>query len=265
MNWLLFALLGLVLGSFFNVCIWRLPRGESISYPPSHCPHCKKRIRAYDNIPVVSYLFLRGRCRDCHQPISVQYPLVEAGTALLFVLAYARFGFELPVLRALIFIGFLMVLAGIDISHQLLPVQLSFAGLIIGLLTALLPVFRTGIKPAVLGALIGAGFVFFAWALWRFVLARPFARMGVRQKEAMGWGDLPFAAMVGVYTGPKGMVVALGVAVVTGVLFGLGGRVAGRLRKGQEVPFGPFLALGGLVGLFWGEQVFNWYLKMVLP
>lgn len=265
MNWFGFGLLGLVVGSFLNVCIWRIPRGESISYPPSHCPYCRRRIRPFDNIPILSYLILRGQCRDCHKPISIRYPLIEGLTALLFVLAYARFGFNWPVLRALFFIGFLVVLAVIDFDHQILPVQLSFAGLIIGLLSALLPVFQMEIESAILGAVIGAGFILFSWALWRYVLAKPFARMGVRQKEAMGWGDLPFAAMIGVFVGIKGVVVTLAVAVLTGALFGLAGRVAGRLRKGQEVPFGPFLAIGGLVGIFMGEAIFNWYLKMIVP
>ncbi|MEO0025678.1 MAG: prepilin peptidase [candidate division WOR-3 bacterium] len=265
MNWVVVGLLGLILGSFFNVCIWRIPRGESISYPPSHCPRCRHPIRAYDNIPIISYLILRGRCRDCHQPISLRYPLIEGITALLFLLSYTRFGFDWQLVRVLCFFSLLIVLAGIDFDHRILPVELSFAGLIVGLVTALIPIFRMTVKEAFWGAVIGAGFVFFAWALWRFVLARPFSRMGVKQKEAMGWGDLPFAAMIGVFVGVRGMIVALAVAVVAGVIFGLAGRIIGRLKKGQEVPFGPFLALGGVVGLFAGREIFDWYLKLMMP
>jgi leader peptidase (prepilin peptidase)/N-methyltransferase len=263
-SWFVFALAGLLLGSFFNVCIWRIPRGESIVSPPSHCPYCKKRIRAYDNIPILSYLILRGRCRECGKPISVRYPVIEGLTGVLFVLAYARFGFNLPVLRVLVFIGFLIVLAGIDFDHQVLPVQISVAGIIVGLITSLIPVFKMDFRQAVLGGVIGAGFIFFAWALWRFLLAKPFGRLGVKQREAMGWGDLPFAGMIGVFVGPEGMAVALAVAVVAGVLVGLACRLAGRLKKGQEVPFGPFLAFGALAGLFFGKSIFNLYLKLFL-
>jgi len=262
--WIVAVLGGLAFGSFFNVCVWRIPRGESINFPPSHCPNCKKQIRFYDNIPIISYIILRGRCRDCHKPISIRYPLIEGFTALFFVLAYAKFGFNWQVLRALVFIGFLIVLAWIDIDHKILPFKLSFAGLIIGLITALLPFFQFPIAKAFWGGVVGAAFVFLAWTLWRFVLAGPFQRMGVKQKEGMGWGDLPFAAMIGVFLGPKGVAVGLGVAIFTGVVVGLVARVVGKFRAGQEVPFGPFLALGGVVGLFLGEQIFNWYLRLVL-
>lgn len=265
MIWIIAVLAGLVFGSFFNVCVWRIPRGESINFPPSHCPNCKKQIRSYDNIPIISYLILRGKCRDCRKPISIRYPLIESFTALFFVLSYAKFGLSWQVLRALVFIGFLIVLAGIDIDHKILPFRLSLTGVIIGLISALVPFFHFPITKAFWGGVVGATFVFLAWALWRFVLSRPFQRMGVKQKEGMGWGDLPFAAMIGVFLGPKGVAVALGVAVFIGVFSGLFARVTGKFHAGQEVPFGPFLALGGVVGLFLGEQIFNWYLRLVLP
>ncbi|NPV14356.1 prepilin peptidase [candidate division WOR-3 bacterium] len=261
MTYLLALILGLVFGSFFNVCIWRIPRGESINYPPSHCPRCGKRIRFYDNIPILSFLILRGRCRDCGQPISIRYPLIELLTGLFFLFTVIRFGFHWAVLRPLILVGFLIVLAGIDIDHKILPFRLSLAGLILGLITAIFPVFQSGIAKAIWGGLIGAMFVLFGWALWRFVLAKPFQSLGVKRREGMGWGDLPFAAMIGVFVGPKGMAVALAIAVVSGVIAGIVSRISGRTKAGAEVPFGPFLALGGLVGLYWGEMLFNLYLR----
>lgn len=265
MNWLLLAIFGLVLGSFFNVCIWRIPRGESIGYPPSHCPRCNKPIRFYDNIPVLSYLILRGRCRDCGKPISIRYPLIESLTALLFVLAYARFGLQWSLLRGLFFIGFLVVIAGIDLEHKIIPFGLSVAGIIVGLIFSLFPAFKISFVSALWGGVLGAGFILFAWAFWRFILARPFRRFGVNRKEGMGWGDVYFAGMLGVFTGPKGMSVGLGCAVVVTVIVGIALRILGKTRAGQEVPFGPFLALGGLVGLFWGEEIFGWYIRTVLP
>lgn len=261
MTYLLALIVGLVFGSFFNVCIWRIPRGESINYPPSHCPRCGKRIRFYDNIPILSFLLLRGRCRDCGKPISIRYPLIELLSGLLFLFTYIHFGLNWATLRALVFVGFLIVLAGIDIDHKILPFRLSLAGLVLGLITAIFPVFRSGITRAVWGGLIGALFVLCAWALWRFVLAKPFRSLGVKRREGMGWGDLPFASMIGVFVGPKGMAVALAIAVVSGVIAGVVSRILGRTKAGAEVPFGPFLALGGLVGLYWGELLFDLYLR----
>ncbi|MCL6465225.1 MAG: prepilin peptidase [candidate division WOR-3 bacterium] len=263
MIYLLTLILGLVFGSFFNVCIWRIPRGESINYPPSRCPRCGKRIRFYDNIPVVSFLILRGRCRDCGKPIAIRYPLVELLSGLLFLLTYIRFGLNPAILRPLTFIGFLVILAGIDIDHKILPFRLSLSGLILGIIFSFIPLFQFNIEKAFWGGVIGAVFVLFAWALWRFVLAKPFRRLGVKRAEGMGWGDLPFAAMIGVYVGPKGMVVALAVAVVSGVIAGVLGRIWGKTKAGTEVPFGPFLALGGLVGLYWGEMLFDLYLRAI--
>ncbi len=267
MTWALFLLLGLIFGSFFNVCIWRIPRGESLLSPPSHCPVCGRPIRFYDNIPVLSYLILKGKCRDCGKPIAIRYPIIEGLTGLLFVFTYARFGLDWLLLRALVFISLLIVISGIDFDHKIIPFRLSISGIIIGLGVALLPIHPrplTALRSSFFGGLLGAVFILFAWALWRFILARPFHRLGVKQREGMGWGDLPFTAMIGVFLGPKGISVALAGAVVTGVIFGVITRVLRKTKPGQEIPFGPFLALGGLIGLFWGEDIFSWYISTVL-
>jgi len=258
--WALSALLGLVFGSFFNVVICRVPLHKSISSPPSHCPRCRKPIRPHDNIPVLSWLLLRGRCRDCGQPISARYPLIEALTALLFVAAFARFGFSLLTVKAIVFISLLIVTAFIDLDHQVIPFGFSVTGLALGLLGSLVappPYF----VRAVTAAAVGAGFILFAWLLWRYVLAGLFRRFGVDQKEGMGFGDLPYAAMIGAFVGLKGLVVALAAAVVFGVVIGLIARSAGRNKRGQPIPFGPFLALGALTGLFFGPQLFDAYAR----
>ena len=260
MIWALSALLGLAFGSFFNVVIWRVPLHESISSPPSHCPRCRKPIRPYDNIPVLSWLLLRGRCRDCGGPISVRYPLIEALTGLLFVAAFARFGFSLLTVKAIVFISLLIITAFIDLDHQIIPFGFSVTGLLLGLaggVAAPPPEFR----GALAGAAAGAGFILFAGLLWRYVLAGLFRRFGVDQKEGMGFGDLPYAAMIGAFVGLKGLVVALAAAVVFGVVIGLIARSAGRNQRGQPIPFGPFLALGALTGLFFGPQLFDIYAR----
>ncbi len=262
MIWALAALLGLVFGSFFNVVIWRVPLHKSISSPPSHCPRCRKPIRPWDNIPVLSWLLLRGRCRDCGQPISIRYPLVEALTGLLFVAAYARFGFSLLTIKAVVFISLLIITAFIDLDHQIIPFGFSVSGVVLGIAGAV-----AAPPPALAGSIIaaaaGAGFILLAMLLWRYVLAGVFRNFGVDQKEGMGFGDLPYAAMIGAFVGLEGLAVALAAAVVLGVVIGLTARSAGRTRRGQPIPFGPFLALGALAGLFFGPRLFDIYLRFV--
>jgi len=258
-TWALVGLLGLMLGSFFNVCIHRLPRGQSIITPPSHCPRCRRRIRPWDNIPVLSWFLLRGRCRDCGKPIPVRYPAVELLTGLLFVACWARFGPGWEALRAMLFVGLLVVLALVDLEHTILPFRLSLPGLAAGLGTAFLPG-TIGIADALWGAAAGAAFVLASWALWRFLLAPVFRRFGVDQREGMGGGDLPFAALIGAFLGSAATLVALAASVASGVVVGLILRHAGRSGKGQHIPFGPFLAIGALVGLFFGSAIAAWYL-----
>jgi leader peptidase (prepilin peptidase) / N-methyltransferase len=258
--WALSALLGLVFGSFFNVVIWRVPLHKSISSPPSHCPRCRKPIRPYDNIPVLSWILLRGRCRDCGQPISVRYPLVEAMTGLLFVAAYARFGYSLLTVKAIVFISLLVITALIDLDHKIIPFGLSLPGLALGIAGGFVP--PPHLVASLVGAASGAVFVAAAWALWRFVPL--FRRLfGIEQKDAMGGGDLPYAAMIGAFLGPKSLLVALAAALVLGIVLGYALRALGRGKRGQEVPFGPFLALGALVGLFFGQPLFAAYLRFV--
>ncbi len=262
MIWFVVVLLGLALGSFFNVCIYRIPRGESVVTPPSHCPRCGKRIRAYDNIPVLSYVLLRGRCRDCRRPISPRYAVVEALTALLFVAVYARFGLDWSTVNGLVFVSLVLVMALIDVDHQIIPFRLSIPGLALGLAGSLLPPGR--LADAAVGAAAGAAFVLFAWSLWRFVLRPVFRRFGVDQREGIGGGDLPFAAMLGAFLGWRSLIVALFAAVIAGVVVGAVLRYTGRNTRGQPMPFGPFLAAGGLVGLFVGPEVYGWYTASVL-
>ncbi|UCG43777.1 MAG: prepilin peptidase [candidate division WOR-3 bacterium] len=262
MIWLLVVLLGLALGSFFNVCIHRIPLGQSVVFPPSYCPRCKKRIRPYDNIPVLSWILLGGRCRSCRKPISLRYPVVEAGTALLFAAIFARFGLSWETLSGLVFVSLLLVMAFVDLDHQVIPFRLSIPGVILGITLSFLPPGRT--VDALLGAAAGAGFVLFAWLLWRYVLAGVFRRFGIDQKEGIGVGDLPFAAMLGSFLGLSSTLVALFAAVAVGVAIGLVLQWVGRTGKGQPIPFGPFLAAGALVGLFFGASIADWYVAAVL-
>jgi leader peptidase (prepilin peptidase)/N-methyltransferase len=260
-TWVLVGILGLVLGSFFNVCIHRIPRGESIVNPPSHCPSCNRRISFYDNIPVLSWMLLKGRCRYCRKPISPRYLVVELLTAGLFVAAWARFGPGWELVRAMLLVSLLVVLALIDLEHMVIPFRLSVPGVALALGTALLP--GIDLAGAFFGALAGVGFVLFGWLLWRYALARLFRRLGVDQKEGMGGGDLPFAALIGGFLGLGRTIAGLFVAVLLGVVVGLAMRWTGRTARGQEIPFGPFLAGGALVGLFFGRDIVDWYLRLL--
>lgn len=257
---LILFIFGLAMGSFFNVCVYRLPRNKSLVFPASHCPNCKKQIKPYDNIPVLSYFILKGKCRYCKKPISIRYPIVELLTALLFAVAALKFGPTIFLLRAIIFISFLLIVTFIDLAFQIAPFRITIPGVILGLVTSfLLPEF---ISDYLIGMLLGALFVILVWAFWRYLLSDLFqAAMGIKQKEGIGWGDLPLTAMIGVFLGWRFLIVAIFAAVVCGVIIGLILRIIKRNKPGQPIAFGPFLALGSLISLFLGKSIIYWYLN----
>lgn len=245
---------GLIVGSYLNVVIHRLPRRRSTVLPPSRCPSCGSRIRARDNIPVLSFLLLRGRCRSCGRRISLRYPLVEGSTAALFVGALERFGPEPDMVIAVGFGSLLIALAGIDYEHYLLPDLLTLPGLGAGLLLA----FTTdwlGWRQALLGAALGAGI---SW-----IFAEGWFRL--RGEEGLGLGDVKMLGMIGAFLGWPGLLVTLFTASLTGTLVGLAFMVRDRMTLKSRLPFGVFLALGGLVALFFGPSVVDGYRSLLLP
>ena len=238
------ALLGLVTGSYLNVVIHRLPRGESTVRPRSRCPWCGGGIRARDNLPVLSWLLLRGRCRRCGAPISWRYPALEALTAALFVAVERSFGFTLEALAALVFACLLLALAAIDVDQFLLPDRLTLPGIVVGLAAQpWLP--RTSFLDAVLGVLVGAGLLILLINAWFWL----------RGEEGMGMGDVNMLAMVGAFLGWQGVLVTFVLATVTGALSGLALLAAGRLELRGRLPFGLFLALGAFVALVAGDRL----------
>ncbi len=254
---------GLAIGSFFNVCIYRIPRNKSLVFPASHCPNCKKPISPYDNIPVLSYLILKGKCRNCKKSISIRYPIVELLTALFFATAAFKFGPTIPLLRAIIFLSFLLIVTFIDLEYQIAPFRITIPAVILGLVSSFfLPEF---VSNYIIGMLLGALFVILVWILWRYLLSDVFqAAMGIKQKEGIGWGDLPLIAMIGVFLGWRLLIVAIFAAVVCGVIIGLILRIIKRNKPGQPIAFGPFLALGSLISLFFGKSIIYWYLNRFL-
>ena len=238
------ALLGLVTGSYLNVAIHRLPRGESTVRPRSRCPWCGGGIRARDNLPVLSYLLLKGRCRNCGAPISWRYPAFEALTALLFVAVLWRFGVTLEALVALVFGCLMLVLAAIDFDHFLLPDRLTLPGILVGLAAQpWLP--RTSFLDAVLGVAIGAGMLILLINFWYWL----------RGEEGMGMGDVNMLAMVGAFLGWQGVLVTFALGTVVGALVGLALLASRRLELRGRLPFGLFLAIGALVALFVGDRL----------
>lgn len=257
---ILFA--GLAIGSFLNVCIYRIPLGRSIIWPASACPGCGRPIAWYENIPVLSWLALRGRCRGCRVPISVQYPLVEMLTGLLFLLAYLSWGLSIDLPFILAYFCLLIVIAGIDIKAQIVPHVLTIPGILLGLLYGYLAPQRM-ILEAVAGLLLGGGSLLLVIVLFYIVT----------KKIGMGGGDVMILAMIGAYLGPVKLPPVLFIASVGGIAFFILMRLVFKRRriadtittddiKGTEsdlervIYFGPFLAIGGIVMLF--ADRFSW-------
>jgi leader peptidase (prepilin peptidase)/N-methyltransferase len=247
------TVLGLIVGSYLNVVIHRLPRGISTVWPRSRCPSCGGAIRAYDNLPVVSYLVLRGRCRSCGAPISWRYPAIEALSGLLFLASFLRFGFHLATAAAALFCCLMIILAGIDVEHMLLPDRITLPGIAVGLLLQLAVPLAGGLLGGVLGAVLGGGILLAISAVWYFL----------RGEEGMGLGDVKMLAMVGAFLGWKGVIVTLFASTLTGAIVGLA--VARKSQAGMKtkLPFGAFLAGGALLALFFGDPLVDAYLGLL--
>jgi len=241
------AVLGLAVGSFLNVCIYRIPLQQSLVSPPSRCPRCGRTLRWFDNVPVMSWLLLGGKCRDCRQRISPQYPIVELVTALLFV-AVVWLAPPGPVLVArLILVCLLVVLFGIDFEHQLLPNVLTLPGIVIGLLFSL--VGPPGLSSALIGVFIGAGIL--------YAIAQAYYM--VRRAEGMGMGDVKMLAMIGAFLGWQAVLVTLVLSSLAGAVVGIGLMALRRGDMKLALPFGTFLALGAVAAMFVGEPLVAWY------
>ena len=242
---------GLILGSFLNACIFRVPRNcMSIARGRSQCPKCRSMIAWYDNLPLLSFALLRGRCRACAMPISWRYPLVEAVTGAAFLSAYTVFGPTARFVVAAALLAALIAITAIDLQLQIIPNAITLPGIVAGVLTNL----GTGAVSwleAVIGALLGGG-VFVAIMLGYALLFR---------EEGMGLGDAKLGAMLGAFLGWKVLLFSLFAAVTVGGVLAIVLLATGLRGRKDPIPFGPFLALGGATGLFWGEKVVAWYLS----
>lgn len=253
-------ILGACIGSFLNVVIYRLPAEISLISPPSRCPHCLHRLGKTENVPVLGWLWLRGRCRWCKAPISPRYPLIEAVTAILFVAVFWHFQFTLATLGYWVLISWLLALALIDLDTMILPGSLTKSGLILGLGFQGIVGWQVGQLPQHLMGGISSAVL----GIWLFDLIL-IAGSLILGQQAMGGGDPKLAAMIGAWLGWRGLLVTAFIACAVGTLIGGGAMILGRMRQGTPMPFGPFLALGAVLTVFWGSSIVSAYLHLFFP
>lgn len=241
-----FFLLGSAVGSFLNVVIYRLPRRESIIFPPSHCPSCGHRLLSKDLIPILSYVLLRGKCRYCGTKISPRYILVEVISGLYFALVFYFFGFSFFTFKSLIFFSLLLPVFFIDLEHMIIPDIISIPGIFIGLILSL---FNGNLKQSIFGSVFYGGVLLFIYVSALLIL----------KEEGMGQGDIKLGFMIGSFLGFKLSILSLFLSYFIGGLFSIA--LMGIKRKDLKtaIPFGPFLIFSAFISMFWGEMILNFY------
>ncbi|MBU3110322.1 prepilin peptidase [Clostridium lacusfryxellense] len=245
-------ILGLLIGSFLNVCIYRIPKGENIAYPPSHCTSCGNKIKPYDLIPVLSWIFLKGKCRNCGEKISIRYALVEFTTAVFFLLTYFQYGISINLLRYLLLIPFLIVIAMIDYDTMDVYTTTTWLAIAIGIITLGVN-FYLGEQVAtyIYGALLGAGTISFIIIMSKLILGT----------EGMGWGDAEICGLCGLFLGLKLTFVMMFFSFIIGGVIGVYLLTVKKKKGRSEMPFGPSIIIATLLMIIWGGKILNWYLS----
>ncbi len=248
----LFAFIfGAVVGSFLNVCIYRLPRSESLVFPASHCPKCGDAIPPYHNIPIISYLVLGGRCRSCRERISPLYPAVELTNALLTLFLFMKFGISLTSLFLFIFCSALVVITFIDLEHRIIPDVLSLPGIVVGFGSSFFLQWL-GWLNSLAGILVGGG----------SLLIVAFVYHLLTKKEGMGGGDIKLLAMMGAFLGWRSVPFIIFASSLTGSVVGIAIMLVQKKDSKLAIPFGPFLAFGAVLYVFCGKEIIDWYLNL---
>ena len=243
-------ILGTLIGSFLNVVVYRLPREESISFPPSHCPTCKKRLKLYDLFPIISYLGLRGKCRSCGSGISIRYPIVEGITGVLFLMTVYTFGLSFETIQYIMIIGLLIPIFLIDYEHYIIPDGLNLGIFIVAVFIVLIQII-TGEKQwneflyHILGMVIGGGFFLF---------------IAMVTNGAMGGGDIKIMAALGFLFGVKNTLLLMFLSFVLGGILSIILLLLKIKKRKDPIPFGPFICLAAVITIFWGNQIVEWYL-----
>jgi leader peptidase (prepilin peptidase)/N-methyltransferase len=246
---ILIFILGLIVGSFSNVCIYRIPGNESIIFPASHCPKCRSKISPKDNIPLLSFILLKGRCRNCKSKISIQYPIVELLSGLIYLIIYLAYGLSIQFLIYIILSSALVIIAFIDLNEQIVPDVISLPGIVIGFIISFFVPYISFINSA-LGVVAGGG----------IILIIGMAGSAIFKKEAMGGGDVKLAAMIGAFLGWRYIIISLFLGFFLGALAGII-LILSKIKSREDVvPFGPFIVLGSFITLLWGEKIISWYI-----
>ncbi len=235
---------GAAVGSFLNVCIYRIPEDKSVVRPPSSCPRCGHPIRAYDNIPILSFFLLRGKCRDCGEGISSRYPIIEAITGLFLLALYLKYGLSLKLLALFAFGAALILISFIDLDHQIIPDIITLPGIPIGFLAAVF-VLQTGYIDSLLGIVLGGGVLYLVSTGYRLLTKR----------TGMGFGDVKLLAMIGAFLGWKSILFVLFISSFLGSLVGISIILIKKGNMKYAIPYGPFLSLAAIAYLFWGQRV----------
>jgi len=247
-------LLGCCVGSFLNVCIYRLPQDLSIVAPRSYCPQCRAPIHGYDNIPLVSYLLLRGKCRNCGTRITWRYPLVEALSGGFAVALFVKYGLGFSFFSYSAFTAALLVITFIDLDHRIIPDLISLPGIGIGFLLSFFEP-SLSVKDSLIGLVAGGGSLYLVAVAYE----------ALTKREGMGGGDVKLLAMIGAWLGWKAVLFTLFFASLSGTVIGGGAMLAQKQGRHSAIPFGPFLAFGALAYLFFGPQLIDWYLNLGKP
>ncbi len=242
-------ILGLVTGSFLNVCIYRIPLKRSIVAPSSACPHCGRALRFYDNIPFFSFLFLRGKCRYCKHPISWRYPLVECLSGFLSLFLYIKYGANYQYIVYLFFTLSLVVVTFIDLEHKIIPDVISLPGILLGIAVSFLPG-NVSWLDSLIGAVAGGGIL--------FLVAVGYER--ITGRDGMGGGDVKLLAMIGAWMGWKPLPLVLLISSFSGAIIGMFFILLSGKGYRFQIPFGPFLSFGAVLCLFFGDAILRWYL-----
>ncbi len=244
--------IGLMVGSFANVCISRLPKKQSVVFPASQCPKCNQPIHVTDNIPIISYILLKGQCRNCQQKISPIYPAIELITGLLMAAVFYRFGFSVECLIFAIVVPALVIITAIDIEHQIIPDVITLPGIPLGLVAGS---YMNGVWDSLIGLALGGGMF--------LLLAEGYYRM--RGSVGMGGGDIKYIAAAGALMGWVQVLFIIFIGALAGGLFGGLGMGFKKLNFLSKIPFGPFLALATLISIFFGDLIVDWYLGTFVP
>ena len=258
---------GSIVGSFLNVCIHRMPKSESIVWPRSHCPKCQKRIPGYDNIPFLSFILLKGKCRFCREKISWRYPFVELLTAVLMLTLFNRFGLGYTFFLYMVMLWGLIIATFVDIGHRIIPDEVSVGGMIVGFIMVSVTGFAFGpVKFSFIpmwgsfkGAIAGGGIIYLTGVLFDLVYFKLLKRPAINgETESMGQGDVKLLAMIGAFMGWKLALLTFFLAPFLGIIVAVINLVT---KKDHTIPYGPFLSIGALLALFWGNRI----IQLILP